>query len=238
MTVVQYLVALAVVMLGAVAQGSVGFGFGLVVAPVLALIDESLVPGAVLLLGLSVAAIVAFQERGALDWRGIRWALVGRVAGTLAGAYVLSRLSHDALAIALGTVVLGAVALSLVGLRVRIAPSTLVGAGALSGLMGTLTSVGGPPMALVYQREQAATLRSTLAGFFLFGATFSLITLAVSGEVAAEQVKYGALMLPGLLAGLAASTTLSRRLDRRWTRRAVLGLSSVASVVLIVDALA
>jgi uncharacterized membrane protein YfcA len=233
----QYVLALAAVAVGALAQGAVGFGFGMLAAPVLALIDESLVPGGVLLLGLTVAAIVAWQERGALDWHGIRWALVGRVVGTLAGAYAVTRLSHDALAITLGMIVLVAVAVSVSGRHLRVSAPTLVGAGAMSGVMGTLTSVGGPPMALVCQREKAATLRSTLAGFFLFGATFSLLVLTASGEVGRDQLVGGAVLLPGLLCGLAASRLFAGHLDRGWSRRAVLGLSTVASVVLIVDAL-
>jgi hypothetical protein len=40
-----YFIALGAVVIGAIAQRSVGFGFGMLAAPVLALIDEVLVPG-------------------------------------------------------------------------------------------------------------------------------------------------------------------------------------------------
>ena len=106
----------------------------------------------------------------------------------------------------------------------------------MSGVMGTLTSVGGPPMALVYQREKAATLRSTLAGFFLFGASLALLALAVSGELNKRQVVDGFLLLPGLLVGLALSRLLTPYLDRGWTRAAVLGLSTVMATALVVGA--
>ena len=142
--------------------------------------------------------------------------------GTLAGAYAVTRLDHDAMAIALGVLVLVAVAISLTGWHVRPTTSTLVGAGMMSGVMGTFTSVGGPPMALVYQREQAATLRSTLAGFFVFGASLALLVLTVSGEVGKRQVVDGLVLLPGLLVGLALSRLLAPYLDRGWTRAGVL----------------
>jgi uncharacterized protein len=236
MSAPEYLVALAAVILGAIAQGSIGFGFGTLAAPVLALVDEQLVPGAVLLLGVTIAAAVAWNERGALDWLGIRWALVGRVFGTVAGAYAVTRLDHDATSIALGVVVLFAVAISLTGWHVRPTTSTLVGAGMMSGVMGTVTSVGGPPMALVYQREKAATLRSTLAGFFLFGASLALLALAVSGELTRRQVADGFVLLPGLLVGLALSRLLTPYLDRGWTRAAVLALSTVTATALVASA--
>ena len=237
MTAIEYLIAVAAVIIGAIAQGSVGFGFGMLAAPVLALVDEQLVPGAVLLLGLTVALIVAWDERGALDWLGIRWALVGRVLGTLAGAYAVTRLDHDAMAITLGVLVLVAVAISLTGWHVRPTTSTLVGAGMMSGVMGTFTSVGGPPMALVYQREEAAKLRSTLAGFFVFGASLALLVLTVSGEVGKRQVVDGLLLLPGLLVGVTLSRLLAPYLDRGRTRAGVLALSALTAVALVVGAL-
>ena len=238
MTTAGYVVALGAVAVGALTQGALGFGFGMLAAPVLALVDDELVPGAVLVLGVTVAATVAWQERGALDWLGIKWALVGRVLGTFVAVAAVSHLDRDQLAIALGVFVLAAVALSIVGWRIRPSPRTLVGAGAMSGMMGTLTSIGGPPMALVYQREQAARLRSTLAGFFLFGASLAVVSLAISGQFGARQLVDGLTLLPGLVVGLAASHVLAPYLDRGWTRPAVLGLCTVAATVLIVDSVA
>ncbi|CAN5455403.1 sulfite exporter TauE/SafE family protein [soil metagenome] len=236
MTVTEYVVALLAVGVGALAQGAVGFGFGMLAAPVLALIDERLIPGSVLVLGLTVASFVAWQERGDLDWHGIRWALVGRVLGTGAGVYVVTVLDHDQLAVMLGVFILVAIAMSVAGWHVSPTPSTLVGAGAMSGVMGTLTSVGGPPMALVYQREEAGKLRSTLAGFFLFGASLALVTLAVSGELGRRQFVDGVLLLPGLVVGLLMARWLAPVLDRGWTRPAVLVMSTAAALALVFDA--
>jgi uncharacterized membrane protein YfcA len=235
-TPAAYLLAIVAVGCGAVLQGSLGFGFGMLASPVLALIDRTLVPGPVLVLGLTVAAIVAWRERGSLDWHGIRWALVGRVLGTIAGVAVVHRLDPDQLAIVLGTFIVVAVVLSAAGLHVAPTPSTLVGAGAVSGLMGTWTSIGGPPMALVYQRERAARLRSTLAGFFLFGAGLALASLVAAGEVGRAELRDGVLLLPGLVLGLAVSRTLRPYVDRGWTRPAVLALCLAAAIILIIDA--
>lgn len=237
MTLSGYLIALIAVTVGALAQGSLGFGLGMLAAPVLALVDRSLVPGPLLLLGITITAVVAWRERGELDWRGIRWALVGRVLGTAGGVVLVARLGPDGLAIALASIIIVAVGLSLVGLSVRPTPATLLGAGTLSGVMGTLTSIGGPPMALLYQRELAARLRSTLAGFFLFGAVLAAVALAIAGRIGPGEVRNGAVLLPGLFLGLALSGRLRPHLDRGWTRPLVLTLSTCAAAVLLVDAL-
>jgi hypothetical protein len=237
MTTAEYALAIVAVGAGTVVQGAVGFGFGMLAAPILAILDERLVPGSVLVLGVTVAAIIAWQERAALDWRGIRWALVGRVAGTFAGVVAVSWLDRDQLALALGASTLLAVVLSVAGWHVRATTPTLLGAGAVSGMMGTLTSIGGPPMAIVYQREEAQKLRSTLAGFFLFGASFALLTLVVSGEVGGRELVDGLALLPGLALGLLVGRRVAPYLDRGWTRPAVLAACTAAALVLIASTL-
>ena len=49
------------------------------------------------LLGLTVAAASRGSERGALDWLGIKWALVGRVVRHVRRRLRVSRLDHDAI---------------------------------------------------------------------------------------------------------------------------------------------
>jgi uncharacterized membrane protein YfcA len=227
--------ALLVVAIGACIQGSLGFGLGLIAAPVLALIDEDFVPGPLLFVGVVLTVVVATRERAALDWHGIRWALVGRVLGTLIGAVAISYVSDDGLIAMLAASILLAVVLSVAGWHVRPTPRTLIGAGTVSGVMGMLTSIGGPPMALVYQRERAAQLRTTLAGFFLFGASLALLALTIGGEFRGHELVLGLSLLPGLALGLYASRWLGRYLDHGWTRPAVLGFSAVSALLLIVQ---
>ena len=43
-------------------------------------------------------------------------------------------------------------------------------AGLVSGVAGTATSIGGPPLAMLYQHRHPQVLRPTLAVFFLLGA--------------------------------------------------------------------
>jgi len=235
MSPVALVAALLVVAIGACIQGSLGFGLGLIGAPVLALIDEDFVPGPLLFIGVVLTAIVAARERGALDWRGIRWALVGRVFGTAIGTIAITRVSEDGLVALLAVSILVAVALSVAGWHVRPTPTTLVGAGTVSGVMGMLTSVGGPPMAIVYQRERAAQLRTTLAGFFLFGASLALAALVLGGEFGVHELGLGLLLLPGLAMGLLASRWLGRYLDHGWTRPAVLAFSALSAALLLVQ---
>jgi uncharacterized membrane protein YfcA len=80
---VAFLVLFVAVGLGAVVQGSVGFGFALVVVPALTLIRPEVLPATVLLLTLPMALTMAVRERHAMNISGLAYLLFGRVVGSL-----------------------------------------------------------------------------------------------------------------------------------------------------------
>lgn len=232
------LVALMVaVVVGATVQGSLGFGLGLVAAPVAAMVDTRLVPGPVLLAVVPLTMLVAFTDRSRLDWRAVQWAVVGRVPGTVLGVWALASLPEREMVIVFSVAVLAAVGLSVAGWRIRPGRRTLLVAGAASGFMGTITSIGGPPMALVFQREEAAQLRATLAAYFVIGSVLSVVFLAAGGELGMTELRLSLLLVPGVLVGFALSRVAARHLDRGRTRTAVLAFAAASATVVLLRAL-
>jgi uncharacterized membrane protein YfcA len=103
--------------------------------------------------------------------------------------------------------------------------------------MGTTTSIGGPPIALVYQESDGPTFRSTLATYFALGASISLAALAVAGRLGSHELRLGMLLWPGVLIGFVLSKPLTRRLDDGWTRPMVLTISALAAMLLLAQEL-
>ena len=56
MTTFEWAVALIAVFVGACAQGSIGFGLGMLAAPVLAITDDDFIPGPLLLVAMVMLA--------------------------------------------------------------------------------------------------------------------------------------------------------------------------------------
>lgn len=222
---------------GATVQGAVGFGMALVAAPLLVLIHPDLVPGPLLVNGLALTLLVVLRERASIDLRGVQWALVGRVPGVVAGAWVLTLVSARSLALLVGLAVLAGVALGLSGLRLAPTPRTLLGAGLCSGIFGTVASIGGPPLALVYQHEPGPRLRGTLAGYFVVGGLMSLAALVAIGRYGAGELRWTLLMLPGTVLGFAFSRRFTAFVDAGRTRRAVLAITVAAGAVAVLRSL-
>ena len=234
---VVLLVAGVAVVLGAAVQGSVGIGLGLLAAPVFALADPTLVPGTILIMTSVMPMLTAWRERRDVDWRGLGYALLGRVPGTAVGVYIVATQPPSTTAIVVAVVVLGAVALSVTAWEARPTPRALVAAGLVSGVGGTATSVGGPPVALLYQRSGGPTLRATMGMYFLIGNVASVLALAAAGQVAGGDVTRAAFLLPFLLAGFLLSGPLRRHVDGSRLRVAVLVVSAASAVLLLVRTL-
>ena len=221
-------------MLGTILQGSIGFGLGLVAAPLLILINPKLIPGPLLCTGTMLALLILIRQRRSVHLGGLGWALVGRVGGAILGALTLSVMPRDVAVFVLGMVILLGVGLSLLPWKLRPGIWTMLGAGTASGYMATLTSVGGPPIALVYQDSSGDRLRGTLSGFLMIGAFISLVALSITGHFGGTQLRLSFLILPGLIGGFIVSIYTSRLLDQGWTRPAVLTTSAATAVVCMV----
>ncbi|BBX66660.1 sulfite exporter TauE/SafE family protein [Mycolicibacterium psychrotolerans] len=233
MSVAGYCVLAVAVLLASALQASIGFGMGMFAAPIVALVEPSLIPGTLIMVATLVTLIVVIREREAIDLSGTGWALVGRVPGTVAGALLLAALPHRALSLVLAAVVLGGVVLTSSGWIPAPRRRNVVLAGATSGLLGTATSIGGPPMALVWQRNSGSRLRGTMSGFFLVGSVLSLIVLSVTGAVDRRTLWGFAVLIPAALAGYLLSTLVNRHLNPARLRWLAIGVSAAGAVLLI-----
>lgn len=229
-----FALSLAVVVLGAVTQTVTGQAFGMIVAPVLALSAPERLPATTLLLGCVLTMMAALSIRGEIAWRELVPATIGRLLGAVAASLVISHLaSTDGVPQAVAITTLIAVALSLVGLKLAISWRTLLAAGALSGAMATFTSIGAPPMGLLYQRERAAKTRATLNLFFFLGVLFSLAALAPHGLLRREDFVFTAMLAPAMGAGLLLGRAIVSRTDRLSLRPAILAFSTISALIIL-----
>ena len=235
MTGAEYAIIAGVIFLAACLQASSGFGMGMLVAPVIAMVDPALLPATLILLAFLVTVMVTVRERQSLDLRGAGWALVGRVPGSFLGAWLVAALSKEGLAWMVVAVVLTGLVLAGRGWAPRPVRVNLIAAGAASGVMGTATSIGGPPMALVWQGHDGPRLRATMSAFFMVGSSISMMMLWIAGAVSAEMLVLAMWMVPAAVGGYAASRFVNRFLNAVRLKALALGASALGSVLLIVQ---
>lgn len=226
------LIAGTAVLVGAVIQGAVGFGVALMAAPIVTLLDPTLMPGSVLVVGFLLPMMSLASEHRHVD-RRVGWVLAGRLVGTLPGVVIVSLLPPEQLGIGIGLMTLLAVGLTMHTLTVPVTRATLAAAGFVSAVGATAASIGGPPLALVYQRSDARTVRSTAALVFVLGSMLSMLALAAAGEMGLRELLTGLSFVPFFAVGFALSLPLRGHLRGAGFRYAVLSVVVASALAVL-----
>lgn len=222
-----------VVGVGAFVQSSIGFGTGVVAAPFVVVLHPELMPAALLVCTFVLPIVQLASVPREITWRPLGWALAARLVATPLGVLLVAQTSADAIALAVGVLILVTVAASLVRVDVPVTRGSAMAAGAISGVSGTSASIGGPFLALVLQHEPPDRLRATLAVFFIAGTSMGLAGLAIAGEMTWMQLRAGLLWLPFVVLGHLVAGPVRSRMPAAAVRRGVLTFCVVASVSVI-----
>lgn len=208
------LAALAAMVVAGAVHSSVGFGFAIVAAPVLAAgADPASVPATLAIVGLLVNLLVLGGERRVPEVLARPAALLTAwsLPGLVAGALVLMVASADVLRVLVALAVLGAVGANMRGRRMaraQRATATAAGtavAGTVSGALAASTGLNGPPLVLhLLGRSTPAQMRDTLAAIFVASGVLTIMVLAVAGTFDPDDE------LPALAGAAAAGWLLGR----------------------------
>jgi uncharacterized protein len=220
--------------IGAGLQGSVGYGMALLSGPILVLFEPKLMPGPYLLSSIVLSVLMVLRERRQLVMGDLIWAIGGRIPGSILAASLLALLAAQTINYSFGILILLGVGLSLSGLRFPPNRVNLFIAGVLSGIMGTIAAIGGPPIAIVYQDVPGGRLRTNMSVFFVFGTMISIISLIPAGKMGVQELLLSLNLLPAIFIGYFLSNYLVKLLKPRWLRSAVLGVAGISAAIIII----
>jgi uncharacterized membrane protein YfcA len=234
--------AIAITVLAASCQSLTGFGFALVMVPLLSLIWD--VKSAVVMsttLGTIMLVPLLLEVRRHVSVGIAGRLLLGSLVGIPLGVVVLDRIDPEALKVLVGAVVIIASLLLYFAPQVRwpdAGGSTAVVVGAISGMLRGSTSMGGPPSViyLLGVERHMETFRGTLLAFFLPASVITVVVLAAAGKVTPEILRTSAIGLPALVAGLFLGGWVRSWMPESVFRAVVLGVLIATSIAVIVSA--
>lgn len=216
------LLAMLLVFLGSFVQTSIGFGLAIVSAPMLIMISPDYVPAPISLVGLFISAMSALKYRSSISIGGLKMALIGRIPGSVVGATLLVMVSHHTLSLLIGCLVIVSVILSVLPFRIEPNPKRMGIAGFFSGLFGTSSGIGGPPMALLLQHQNANQLRGNLSAFFMISAIISLGMQIPIGFFSWHHVQVTLPLLPAAWLGCQIALKTTEHIPKHYIRIATL----------------
>jgi uncharacterized membrane protein YfcA len=237
-----WVLVLVVIVLGGVVRGFGGFGASMVWVIGLSLVlpPSSAIPTAFVLEVLASVQLLPSVWRH-VNWRSLRWLLLGAVIGTPVGTWLLKVIPVDPMRILLACAVLAAA----VAMASRFRASRLPGpaataaVGGVSGVLNGAFAMGGPPAILMYFSSPAAVAagRATLIVYFLGTDVWATATAAAGGLITAALLAQVAVLFPVSLAGVAVGSWLFKRTPSADSQRYALWLLAALSVVVLAQAL-
>ncbi|MCL1124845.1 sulfite exporter TauE/SafE family protein [Shewanella surugensis] len=229
--------ALLIVFCGALTQGLIGFGLAVVASPLLYLIDPAMVPAPVIMIGFSIALLTLLKERQHLEFKGLEFALLGRIPGGILGTALLLWAPKPILGLAIGGIVAIAVGLNIIKLHFPINRLSLFIAGTLSGIFGNIAAIGGPPLAILFSNKEAKQFRASLSAFFVFSSLISLVILAIAGLFTLDDLISALLLLPAVILGHFTARKLATHINKNSVRVGSLLLCSASALIVILESL-
>lgn len=231
---ITLLLASLIIFCGALTQSLIGFGLAVVASPLLYIVDPSLVPAPVIMMGFSIALLTLFRERGQLEFNGLQYALLGRIPGGILGATLILIAPQPILGLAIAGIVGLAVALSLMKFSIPVNRFSLFIAGVLSGVFGNIAAIGGPPLAILLSGKDASQFRAALSAFFIFSSMIALIILGFAGLLTLQHFYISLMLLPAVVLGYLVAGRLVGRVDKQKTRAITLALCALSAFILTV----
>ena len=233
-----YLIVLILIIFGAITQSAIGIGFG-IPAGILVLLEPSMVPSCIILMGSFLAlsnAMLSYKDIIKVD---LIYSYTGRVIGSiLAMPLIFLTLGTDYYLIIFGVLLLIATYLSAKKWNIVATKKNITIAGTASGLMGTLTGIGGPPMAIVYQNSSAKKVVATLNMFFGIGALFSVLLFIYYDLINLPEVMKSIYLAPGLIIGTyVGRRKIIREFVNRNLKNLIIVVCFISAVVIILDAI-
>lgn len=233
--------AVAIVLLGGTVSGITGFGFGLVVVPLLMLIFPPPVVVAVTKwLSLGSGAAILLSEYRAIDRGFLRGVVPTAYLGLGAGLLVLTRVDGDLIKLLAALVVISFALLAVTGrripgLRSRHAPGAV---GGVSGFLNTSTGMSGPPVVLLLTEHgfAPAAFRATITAYFVSIDLPAIALLYGAGVAGRQELGIALALFPVAVIGRAVGRWLANAVDRDSFRRLTLGLLVLTGVVGVVTA--
>ena len=223
----QYVPELAfITLIAAVVNGALGYGFSSITVPLaLLFLTNRVLNPALVLVEVALNAYVLWINRDALGAvrRRMMPIVIGLIPGVVIGTLVVAYVRPDWLKLGTFTLLLPLILLQAAGYRRPIQSERAVGYpfGTGVGLLYSLTTISGPPLALMLNNQGLAKreFRAALGFIRLAEATFTAIAYTYAGLFTRESLGLTTSIVPSLLIGVPLGAWLIRRIDVETFRR-------------------
>ncbi len=241
----------AITLLAAIVNGALGYGFSSITVPIaLLFLANRVLNPAIVLVEVVLNAYVLWHNRGALSnvWKRVLPMVVGLVPGIMLGTAIVSRMNTDWLRFATYATLLPLILLQAAGFRRPIRSERSVGLafGGGLGVLYSVTTISGPPLAIMLRNQGLAKkdFRAALGFVRLAESSMTAVAYGYAGLYSATSLALIPWIVPSILIGVPLGAFIIRHAPVETFRRVCLsfdawivafGLSRLLNELQLVD---
>ena len=234
--------ALVVVAVSATLQGTTGFGYNILVVPLLALfIDPKTVIPAVILHNIVIDLAVLVTAWRFVNLRRIWLLLVAGLIGTPIGVVLQSIIDPDPLRLLIGAAVAFTGLIMLAGYKRPIANEYVASgfAGSIGGTMNGLIGMAGPPVILLFANQSMPPreFRANIVTYFTLITIIAIASFGIEGALTDDVFELALATVPATTAGVILGIRLHGRVPLDLFYKASLVLVVAAGITVLVAGL-
>jgi len=228
----------ALVFVAAFAQSLTGFGFALIIMPLLTmLLGVRTAAPVVALVAITVYTVNIVRYRRAINVPEVLRLGLASAAGVPLGIWVLANASEDVVMRVLGAILVAYAGYALAGPEVRreLSRGWAYPAGFLAGCLGGAYNTPGPPL-IIYGSVRMWTrdeFRAVLQVLFFVNASLVVASHALAQHLTKQVLVYYLLAVPALLAGILLGSIVDRRIDQSQFRTIVMVMIVLLGLALL-----
>ena len=228
------LVLISITFIAAVVNGALGYGFSSITVPIALLFYTNRVLNpALVLVEIVINAYVLFINRNSI--RNVIWRVApivgGLVIGVAIGSYLLSLVHPAWVKFVTYFFLLPLILLQAAGIRkpIRAEKAIAVPFGAGLGTLYSITTISGPPLALLFNNQgyPKQDFRAALGIIRLAESSFTAVAYVFIGFYNREAMELIPLIAPSVLLGIPLGTFLIRLMDPETFRRICMAFDGV-----------
>jgi uncharacterized membrane protein YfcA len=216
----------AITLLAAVVNGALGYGFSSITVPLaLLFLANRVLNPAMVLIEVALNAYVLWVNRAALPrvWRRMLPIIIGLIPGIVVGTLIVARVSPARLRFYTFIVLLPLILLQAAGYRrpIRAERSMGFGFGGGLGVLYSVTTISGPPLAVMLNNQGLAKqeFRGALGFIRLAESTFTAIAYAYAGLFTMTSISLIPQILPSVIIGVPIGVRLIQHVRPETFRR-------------------
>jgi uncharacterized membrane protein YfcA len=216
----------AITLLAAIVNGALGYGFSSITVPLaLLFLANRVLNPAMVLIEVPLNAYVLWVNRDALPgvWRRLLPIVVGLLPGIAVGTLIVAQVSPARLRFFTFVVLLPLILLQAAGYRrpIRAERSVGFGFGGGLGVLYAVTTISGPPLAVMLNHQGFAKrdLRAALGYIRLAESSFTAVAYAYAGLYTVNSFALIPAILPSVIVGVPIGAWLIHHLRSETFRR-------------------